>query len=69
MKLGYTIVYVPKVSDSLKFFSKTFGFNEKFLHVSGDYGEIDTLDPHNFRALLCLFVAKYSAAEMDNEIC
>jgi lactoylglutathione lyase len=42
MKLGYTIVYVPSVEASLQFFSKAFGIRKKFLHESGDYGELDT---------------------------
>jgi lactoylglutathione lyase len=42
MKLGYTIVYVPSVKASLSFFVKAFGMNQKFLHESGDYGELDT---------------------------
>lgn len=42
MKLGYTIVYVPNVEASLKFFSAAFGFHVKFLHESGTYGELVT---------------------------
>jgi catechol 2,3-dioxygenase-like lactoylglutathione lyase family enzyme len=42
MKLGYTIVYVPDVDASLKFFSAAFGFAVKFLHESGTYGELVT---------------------------
>lgn len=42
MKLGYTIVYVPKVEASLQFFSAAFGFAVKFLHESGSYGELLT---------------------------
>jgi lactoylglutathione lyase len=42
MKLGYTIVYVPSVKDSLEFFSRAFGFEIGFLHESGDYGELAT---------------------------
>ncbi len=42
MKLGYTIVYVPQVADSLQFFEKAFGLEQKFLHESGDYGELKT---------------------------
>jgi lactoylglutathione lyase len=44
MKLGYTIVYVPSVSDSLAFFEAAFGLRRKFLHESGTYGELDTGD-------------------------
>jgi lactoylglutathione lyase len=42
MKLGYTIVYVPSVADSLRFFSDAFGLTQRFLHDSGDYGELNT---------------------------
>jgi lactoylglutathione lyase len=42
MKLGYTIVYVPNVARSLLFFVKAFGMKQKFIHESGDYGELDT---------------------------
>jgi lactoylglutathione lyase len=44
IKFGYTIIYVPKVSESLAFFEKAFGFKARFLHDSGDYGELDTGD-------------------------
>lgn len=42
MKLGYTIVYVPDVEASLSFFENAFGLTRRFLHESGDYGELDT---------------------------
>jgi lactoylglutathione lyase len=42
MKLGYTIIYVPNVESSLRFFSQAFGLEQKFLHESGDYGELNT---------------------------
>ena len=42
MKLGYTIVYVPNVAESLHFFTQAFGLKQKFLHESGTYGELDT---------------------------
>jgi catechol 2,3-dioxygenase-like lactoylglutathione lyase family enzyme len=44
MKFGYTIVYVPDVERSLRFFEKAFGFARRFLHESGTYGELDTGD-------------------------
>ncbi len=44
MKLGYTIVYVPQVAASLRFFTQAFGLQQKFLHESGDYGELHTGD-------------------------
>ena len=42
MKFGYAIVYVSSVSDSLAFYEKAFGFKTRFLHDSGQYGELDT---------------------------
>ena len=42
MKLGYTIIYVPSVEASLRFFNQAFGLQQKFLHESGDYGELNT---------------------------
>jgi lactoylglutathione lyase len=42
MKFGYAIIYVPNVTESLAFFEKAFGFPRRFLHDSGDYGELDT---------------------------
>lgn len=42
MKFGYTILYVPNVPASLAFFEKAFGVGRRFLHESGDYGELNT---------------------------
>jgi len=42
MKFGYTIIYVPQVAQSLEFFDKAFGLKTRFLHESGDYGELET---------------------------
>lgn len=42
MKLGYTIIYVPNVAASLAFFERAFSLLRRFLHESGDYGELDT---------------------------
>ena len=42
MQLGYTIVYVPNVAASLTFFEDAFGLSRRFLHESGDYGELET---------------------------
>ena len=42
MKLGYTILYVADVGKSLAFYAAAFGFTVKFLHDSGDFGELDT---------------------------
>jgi catechol 2,3-dioxygenase-like lactoylglutathione lyase family enzyme len=42
MKLGYTILYVPDVAASLRFFEQAFGLKTRFMHDSGTYGELDT---------------------------
>jgi catechol 2,3-dioxygenase-like lactoylglutathione lyase family enzyme len=42
MKLGYTILYVPNVAASLVFFEQAFGLTRRFLHESGDCGELET---------------------------
>ena len=42
MKFGYTIIYVPDVAASLAFFGSAFGLSRRFLHESGDYGELET---------------------------
>jgi lactoylglutathione lyase len=42
MKFGYTIIYVPNVAESLLFFESAFGLTRRFLHESGDYGELET---------------------------
>lgn len=42
MKFGYTIVYVPSVVDALRFYQDAFGFETRFLHATGEYGELET---------------------------
>ncbi len=42
MKFGYTIIYVPDVSQALDYFNRAFGLTTKMLHDSGLYGELDT---------------------------
>jgi uncharacterized glyoxalase superfamily protein PhnB len=42
MKFGYTIVYVSSVADTLAFYQRAFGFETRFLHESGEYGELET---------------------------
>ncbi|WP_019868218.1 VOC family protein [Methylovulum miyakonense] len=42
MKLGYTIIYVPNVTESLAFFEAAFGLSRRFLHETGNYGELET---------------------------
>lgn len=42
MKLGYIIHYVPDVAATLAFYEAAFGLTRRFLHESGDYGELET---------------------------
>lgn len=42
MKLGYTIVYVSDVKATLAFYEQAFDLKTRFLHESGDYGELET---------------------------
>ncbi len=39
---GYTITYVPDVATALSFYEEAFGFSRRFLHDSGEYGELET---------------------------
>jgi lactoylglutathione lyase len=41
-RLGYLIVYVPRVEASLAFYERAFGLSRRFLHESGTYGELET---------------------------
>jgi len=42
MKFGYTIFYVADVRSSLAFYQKAFGIETRFLHESGEFGELET---------------------------
>ncbi len=42
MKLGYTILYVADVPRTLAFYEAAFGLQRRFLHESGDFGELET---------------------------
>ncbi len=42
MKLGYTILYVHDVPKTLAFYQAAFGFQTRFLHEGGDWGELET---------------------------
>lgn len=42
MQFAYTILYVNDVKQSLAFYEKAFGMRTRFLHESGDYGELET---------------------------
>ena len=42
MKLGYVILYVPDVADTVSFYERAFGLTRGFQHDSGTYGEMST---------------------------
>lgn len=42
MKLGYTLLYVNDVQQTMKFYSQAFGLEAGFLHESKQYGEMQT---------------------------
>jgi lactoylglutathione lyase len=60
MKFGYTIIYVPSVSESLAFYERAFGLQRRFLHESGDYGELETGSTALAFAALALGEAHFS---------
>lgn len=42
MKLGYTIIYVSDVRDTVKFYETAFGLKCRFVHESDLYAEMET---------------------------
>ena len=42
MKLGYTILYVADVAQTLAFWEAAFGLQRRMLSEHGEYGELDT---------------------------
>lgn len=42
IKLGYVIVYVADVAKTIAFYERAFGLEQRFLHESGQYGELET---------------------------
>lgn len=40
IQYAYTILYVPDVAKTLEFYTKAFGFEQKFLTPEKDYGEL-----------------------------
>jgi catechol 2,3-dioxygenase-like lactoylglutathione lyase family enzyme len=42
VRFGYTIVYVPEVQTALDFYTRAFGFEQRFVSPDGSYGELDT---------------------------
>ncbi len=44
MKLGYVILYVPDVEETLRFYESAFSLKRRFVHESGTYAELETGD-------------------------
>jgi lactoylglutathione lyase len=42
VRFGYTILYVEDVARSLGFYERALGVERRFLHESGEYGELET---------------------------
>jgi lactoylglutathione lyase len=42
VNFSYTILYVEDVAESIAFYETAFGLQRRFLHESGDYGELET---------------------------
>lgn len=42
MKLGYTIIYVADVPNTVAFYERAFGINRRFIHESDLYAEMET---------------------------
>jgi len=42
MKLGYTIIYVENVAETVAFYERAFGLMCRFVHESGLYAEMET---------------------------
>jgi len=55
---GYSIIYVESVEETLAFYTKAFGFAQKFITPEKDYGELDT-------GTTTLAFAAYSIAEYN----
>ena len=44
MKLGYTVLFVESVQETLAFYERAFGFERKMMLESGEYGELQNGD-------------------------
>tara|TARA_B110001450_G_C17404508_1_gene393133 strand:+ start:238 stop:630 length:393 start_codon:yes stop_codon:yes gene_type:complete len=40
MKYAYTIIYVKNVTETIEFYKRVFGFEQKFVTPENDYGEL-----------------------------
>lgn len=42
MQFGYTILYVEDVPKTIAFYEAAFGLQRRFVHETGDFGELET---------------------------
>jgi len=42
MHLGYVIIYVKDIQETVAFYEKAFGLKSRFIHESGAYAEMET---------------------------
>lgn len=42
MRLGYVIIYVKDIQETIAFYEKAFGLKRRFIHESGAYAEMET---------------------------
>jgi uncharacterized glyoxalase superfamily protein PhnB len=42
MHLGYVIIYVKDIQETVSFYEKAFGLKRRFIHESGAYAEMET---------------------------
>lgn len=42
MRLGYVIIYVKNIQETVTFYEKAFGLKRRFIHESGTYAEMET---------------------------
>jgi len=42
MRLGYVILYVPHVAETVAFYEKAFGLSRRYIHESGQFAEMET---------------------------
>ena len=42
VRLGYVIVYVRSVAETIAFYEEAFGLKRRFVHESGTYAELET---------------------------
>lgn len=42
MRLGYVIIYVKDIQETIAFYEKAFGLKHRFIHESGAYAEMET---------------------------